>query len=101
MKWKRSRKAQQDSKNNKDNEEKSPREKSSSTFKNEKITSNRNNIQFPNKNIVCISSPHSVLANHQQPGNSKELFDENYTNNLISRQGSVFNENEEKLWRVV
>lgn len=120
MKWKRSRKAQQESKN-KDNhsgsEEKQPRERSSSnsnqssSFKNginEKVPNG--NFHFP-KNIDSHSHlpPHPAISHQRHlnslPGSSKEIqpscVEENYSNNLISRQPSVFNDGEDMIWRVV
>lgn len=115
MKWKRSRKAQQESKN-KDKEssnDDNKRERSSSTssqnsssFKNEKVITNLapNNFHLP---------PHSAIPNqrHLMPGSSKDVMqsngEENYANNLQNytrdrpHQSNIFNENDDMIWRVV
>ena len=120
MKWKRSRKAQQESKNKDSNgEEKSPRERSSSTSQNqssskngtsEKVMTNltNSNFHFP-KNIDPHLSQHSLLpaAHPRHNLTNKEVMqngiDESYSSNLISRvQPNVFsNDGDDMIWRVV
>lgn len=119
MKWKRSRKAQQESKNkdnhgNNNSEEKQPRERSSnqsSTFKNgniEKSSSNStsSNFHFP-KNTDALALPsHPAVQHHLNslPGSSKEIssHEENYSSNVINRQQtSVFSDSDDMIWRVV
>ena len=121
MKWKRSRKAQQESKNkdssnNDDKQSRSERSSSSnnqsSTYKNgnsEKVAAS-NNFHFPkaiDPNTQHQLPPHPAVLHQRHmntlPGSSKDLMsnpgDENYTN-LISRQSS-FNETDDMIWRVV
>lgn len=121
MKWKRSRKAQQDSKNkdSSNNDEKSSRERSSSSSQNqsssrngtsEKVMTNltNSNFHFP-KNIDPHLSQHSLLpAAHSRLNlTNKEVMqngiDESYSSNLISRvQPNVFsNDGDDMIWRVV
>lgn len=126
MKWKRSRKAQQESKNkdnhssnNEDKQSRSDRSSSnqSTAYKNgnsEKASSNSssNNFHFsknmdPNTHIP----PHPAVLHQRHlnslQGSSKDLVsnnvDENYATNLINRQQqSVFNEPDlQEIWRVV
>jgi hypothetical protein len=122
MKWKRSRKAQQESKNKdkESNEEKRERSsntsnQSSSSFKtgnSEKVAANLtpNNFLFP-KNVEINSnhSQHPVIPHprHHMPGSSKDVMqnsaEECYaTNHLLNRthQPNGFTENE-AIWRVV
>lgn len=119
MKWKRSRKAQQESKNkgadnHSNNDDKRDRSNSSNqtsglkNIGNLKIATNlgENNFHFP-KNAEPNSHlpPHPVmshqnhLANH--PGPLKESPEENYANNLMNRQQSNFSETDDMIWRVV
>lgn len=128
MKWKRSRKAQQESKNkdnhSSNNEEKQSRNDRSSgsnnqsaAYKNgssEKVASNTttNNFHFP-KNIDPNNHlpPHPVVLHQRHlnslPGSSKEMMvnntDENYSSNIINRQQqNVYNEPDlQEIWRVV
>lgn len=119
MKWKRSRKAQQESKNkdsssnsnNNNGDEKGPRERSSNgpsqssrNGLNEKVMTNltNSNFHFP-KSI----DPH--IAQHIHPRlNGKEILpngsiEEGYSSNMIGRvQPNVFsNEGDDMIWRVV
>jgi len=117
MKWKRSRKAQQESKNkdnhNNNNEEKQPRERASgsanqsSGYKNgasEKVITNLNGNNFHfSKNIESNSHlPSHPALLHQRhlenlPGSSKDMNpDDNYIN-----RSQTFNEAEDMIWRIV
>lgn len=112
MKWKRSRKAQQESKNkDKDsNDDKRDRNSNSSnhnsTFKsgiNEKIISNLapSSFHFSKKSEVS-SHPHPGISiqRHIMQGPSNEILpDENYSNR--QHQGNVFSESDDMIWRVV
>lgn len=117
MKWKRSRKAQQESKNkdnhSSSNEDKPPRDRSTSnstnqpsTFKSDKVNLTSNNFHFP-KNLEAHSHlpPHPAISHQRHhnslPGSSKDNgTEENYSNNLI-RQPSVFGDSDDMIWRVV
>lgn len=118
MKWKRSRKAQQESKNkDKDNND-DKRERStnsnnqSSSFKNEKVANNLtpNSFHFPkNPDLNSHLPPHAAIP-HQRlvmPGSSKDLMqnsgEENSANNVLNRPHppNVFNECDDMIWRVV
>jgi hypothetical protein len=112
MKWKRSRKAQQESKNkDKDNHEEK-REKHSnsssqnSNFKNggsEKVITNLapNNFHFPKNDMNTLVPPHPMhQQRHLMPGPSKEMMpEEGYLNR--QHQGTVFTEGDDMIWRVV
>ncbi|KAG5678511.1 hypothetical protein PVAND_008178 [Polypedilum vanderplanki] len=126
MKWKRSRKAQQESKNknssSSNNEDKNQQERSSVSQNqsssnirnahNEKVMTNLtngNNFHF-SKNIEShLSQQHTILPQqHQRIAlSSKEAVlaneESSYANNhLINRvQPNVFNEGEDMIWRVV
>lgn len=119
MKWKRSRKAQQESKNkdnhNGNNDDKPPRDRSTSNstnqpsaFKSDKVNLTSNNFHFP-KNLEAHSHlpPHPAISQQRHlnslPGISTSKdngTEENYPNNLI-RQPSVFGDSDDMIWRVV
>lgn len=117
MKWKRSRKAQQESKNKDKNEEKLSRSDRSSNanqsiaFKNGNSEKNgqSNSFHFPKSIDPNNHLPPTVL--HQRhlnslPGSSKDLMssnaDENYANLMNRPQPNVFNDQaEDMIWRVV
>jgi hypothetical protein len=107
MKWKRSRKAQQESKNkdnhSNNNDDKSRDRSSSSTaqttvFK-EKVITN-----LSNSNFHSHLPPHPAISHqrHSLPGSSKDLpngVEESYASNLMNRQ--QYNDGDDMIWRVV
>lgn len=120
MKWKRSRKAQQEAKNkdnhvnnnNNNNDDKQSRERSSNSvnqspgFKSgssEKTTSN--DFHF-SKNVEAPQNlpPHPILHSRHLNSLPKEMLpiEENYSSNIINRQQSnVFSDSDDMIWRVV
>lgn len=108
MKWKRSRKAQQESKNKDNRKNDGDKERSSSSLnqtssKNANNDKNGSNFQFPKS---AEPNPHPAVLHQRHPGNmsgpSKDMMpptgEEMYGKN---RQPSVFTESGDMIWRVV
>ncbi|CRK96085.1 CLUMA_CG009521, isoform A [Clunio marinus] len=120
MKWKRSRKAQQESKNKEshsNNDDKQPRERTSSiasnhppgfkTTINEKVITNLTNSNFHFSKTADVHShlnAHAAVPLHRHmnnlPGSSKDNIEDSYGGNVISRP-SVFSDSDDMIWRVV
>lgn len=112
MKWKRSRKAQQESKNKDKDSSDDKRDRSSnssnhnSTFKravNEKVISSNapSSFHFSKNSEGNLIHPHPgmPIQRHIMPGSSNEmLLDENYLNR---QHQNVFSESDDMIWRVV
>jgi hypothetical protein len=118
MKWKRSRKAQQESKNNKDShssggssseDKREPRERSTNQTKSEKVATNLSGSSFSfsknsDQNSHLPTHPGLLHQRHLNslPGSSKDLIPSHGDEGFISRQPpSVFSEADDMIWRVV